>query len=227
MDALLDRIWEQKYVFLSTFFAVFTFMYIVLQAIDFLPEPPVAEEVGTETSLEQEDIGSEVVSEGLVATSTITTETIVEEIEVIYPELLSIPKLSKTVAVLNPASRTIADLDAALLQGVVRHPDSATLSQEGNVFVLGHSSYLPQVFNKNFQAFNGIQNLEWGDLIELSSDTEVFEYRVEKVYRAKAKDVSVPIAGEDKLLTLATCNSFGDVDDRFIVEAKQVAVRDR
>jgi len=53
----------------------------------------------------------------------------------------------------------------------------------------------------------------------------VYEYRVEKVYRAEAKDVTVPIAGHGRTLTLATCNSFGSVDDRYIVEAKQVGVR--
>ena len=143
----------------------------------------------------------------------------------VFPVSIAIKKLDKVIPILNPTSRTIADLDAALLDGVVRHPDSATLSQDGNVFILGHSSYLPNVFNKNFQAFNGIQNLEWGDIIEVFSDDMVFEYRVEKVYRVKAQDLTVPIAGSKKRLTLATCNSFGSVDDRYIVEAEQVAVR--
>jgi len=148
---------------------------------------------------------------------------IIDSVEA-FPISITIPKLDKAVTVLNPQSRTIADLDAALLDGVVRHPDSATLNQEGNVFILGHSSYLPQVFNKNFQAFNGIQNLEWGDTIEVKTEDSVYSYRVEKVYRAKAQDVSVPIAGAGYRLTLATCNSFGSTDDRYIVEAKRVEV---
>jgi len=81
---------------------------------------------------------------------------------------------------------------------------------------------LPRVFNKNFQAFNGIQNLEWGDKIEVHTDGFVYEYRVDKVYKAKAEEVTVPIADTGRMLTLATCNSFGSVDDRYIVEAKQV-----
>ncbi len=108
---------------------------------------------------------------------------------------------------------------------MVRHPDSAHLAQDGNVFILGHSSYLPNVFNENFQAFNGIQNLEWGDTIEIRSENEVFTYRVEKVFQASAQDVTVPIAGDEKLLTIATCNSFGSADDRYIVEARQIESR--
>jgi len=139
------------------------------------------------------------------------------------PMRIEIDRLGKSVVVLNPQSRTIQDLDSALLSGVVRHPDSATLTENGNVFILGHSSYLPNVLNKNFQAFNGIQNLEWGDKIRVRSVDAVYEYRVEKVYRARAQDVTVPLGGSDRLLTLATCNTFGAKEDRFIVEAKQVS----
>lgn len=141
----------------------------------------------------------------------------------IIPVALQIPRLNKTVTVLNPQSRLINDLDAALLSGVVRHPDSARLDQEGNVFILGHSSYLPVVTNRNFQAFNGIQNLEWGDIIVLMADNGMeYTYRVERVYRARAEEVVVPIAGVGHRLTLATCNSFGSIDDRYMVESVRV-----
>lgn len=194
------------------FFLIFTFSYVVLLALDFLPEPPKAEPAVIESEVE-------------VITEEPTVVSVVEEQVMVLPLQLKIAKLDKVVKILNPDSRAIVDLDNALLSGVVRHPDSATLGQAGNVFILGHSSYLPNVLNKNFQAFNGIQNLVWGDLIELTSETEIYTYRVEKVYRAKAQDVTVPIAGEEKNLTLATCNSFGAVDDRYIVEAKQIDVR--
>jgi LPXTG-site transpeptidase (sortase) family protein len=99
------------------------------------------------------------------------------------------------------------------------------MAQAGNVFILGHSSYLPTVLNKNFQAFNGIQDLAWGDKIEVTSEGYVLTYEVEKVYKAKAADVTIPVADTGARLTLATCNSFGSKDDRFIVEAKRIDVR--
>jgi len=37
--------------------------------------------------------------------------------------------------------------------------------------------------------------------------------------------VVVPIAGDTERLVLATCNSFGSVDDRHIVEAVLISVR--
>lgn len=203
--------------FLVTFFIVFSVTYLMLVIIDFLPEPPTEEIINLETGLA---LDAETVDEMLPV-----EEEVAEVVTAAaYPLTISIVKLDKKIIVLNPQSRTIADLDAALLDGVVRHPDSANMIQEGNVFILGHSSYLPNVLNPNFQAFNGIQNLEWGDTIEVETKDSVYKYRVEKVYRARAQDVTVPIAGTGNMLTLATCNSFGSSDDRYIVEAKRVEV---
>lgn len=237
MNDIFEQIWRQKGVFLITFFVVFTLSYIVLLALDWLPEPPaeetqaeLREPVAVQTEAAEEVAETESADTATSAVVTAPAEEVVPAVindVAVLPTQITIAKLGKTVAVLNPNSRTIADLDAALLNGVVRHPDSATLSQEGNVFILGHSSYLPNVFNKNFQAFNGIQNLEWGDTIEVSSADAVYEYRVEKVYRARAQDVTVPIANTGNMLTLATCNSFGTVDDRYIVEATRIGERER
>jgi LPXTG-site transpeptidase (sortase) family protein len=237
MNALFEQIWERKFVFLGTFFIVFTLSYVFLLAIDLVPEKSVAvenepllreQERETATDISEDDTDRQ------QTTDATTTETVggehdgevpATDPETVLPVSISIEKLNRTITVLNPTSRAVAELDAALLEGVVRHPDSATLAQEGTVFVLGHSSYLPQVFNKSFQAFNGIQDLEWGDLIKVSSKNTMYEYRVEKVYRARAQDLTVPIAGNEKRLTLATCNSFGTVDDRYIVEAKQISAQ--
>lgn len=234
MNTFLRHVWRNKVSFFVTFFVVFTFTYVIFVAFDFLPEKPTQESAdalteteGPTTSSIQEEVITNAPEETVEASLPIqegTNQPIVSK-EAEMPISITIAKLEKTIEVLNPTSRTIADLDTALLDGVVRHPDSATLAQEGNVFILGHSSYLPNVFNKNFQAFNGIQNLEWGDVIEVTSADTVFEYRVEKVYRARAQDVTVPVAGTGNMLTLATCNSFGSVDDRYIVEATQTGSR--
>ncbi len=226
MHNIFEQIWSNRIAFIGTFFLVFTLSYIILVAVDFLPEPVTTDEntavIEVITPVSEAEVETEEIN---VNTQEVTESTVPEASVSVLPLQVRIEKLNKTVNVLNPESRTIADLDEALLSGVVRHPDSAALNQEGNVFILGHSSYLPNVFNENFQAFNGIQDLAWGDVIEIYSDSSVYEYRVEKVYRAKAAEVTVPIAGEGKRLTLATCNSFGTTDDRYIVEAKQIEVR--
>jgi len=218
-------------VFFSTFFLIFSLTYLVFLAFDMLPElknPAIESESNVDTVIQvqtAQEINEivETVSEAGSDPAPSVVET--TPTQAILPVSLFIPKLNRSVSVLNPNSRNVIDLDAALLEGVVRHPDSAALAQEGTVFILGHSSYLPKVFNKNFQAFNGIQNLEWGDKIELLAAETTYIYRVEKVYRAKANDLTVAIAGTEKTLTLATCNSFGSTDDRYIVEAKLIETR--
>lgn len=219
-DSIVDRIMARRWVFLSAFFLVFFFSYLFLVAIDFIPEPPkpgFKNDSNPVTVIEQQ-------AAPITAVTGVTS--LLPEATPELPDRIYIKKLDKEIKVINPVSRKVDDLDKALLSGVVRHPDSALLGQDGNVFILGHSSYLPQVYNSNFQAFNGIQNLEWGDTIEVTSDNQTYVYRVDKVYRATADDATVvPIAGEDKRLILATCNSFGKVSDRFIVEATEISVR--
>lgn len=216
MDALLLR----KGAFLATFFVVFLSSYALLAWLDFLPELVLEPKL-----IVVENPVSVPVTGITDSTSEVGSITEVTPLTPVYPNTLRIPKLDTTVTVLNPTSRAVPDLDAALLEGVVRHPDSATLEQLGTVFILGHSSYLPAVRNKNFQALNGIQNLKWGDEILIDAAEGIYVYRVEKVYRAQVADVTVPIAGTSKKLFLATCNSFGTVDDRYIVEADFLEVR--
>lgn len=216
---IVDAILLRKLAFLTAFFVVFISTYTVLSWFDFLPEPKSAE---VESSVVVDDNNIEGVKTEAVEPKieTVPVESTVATI--ILPKAITIEALDKTITVLNPESREIAALDEALLSGVVRHPDSATLGQSGTVFILGHSSYLPSVRNKNFQAFNGIQNLKWGDIIEVTALEGKFIYRVEKVYRANAQEITVPIAGDSNRLVLATCNSFGTKDDRYIVEAELI-----
>ena len=223
-NQLIDQIIFRKGAFLAVFFLVFTFSYGVLFAIDFLPEvPSVASD--SEQSVTATSSSNSIKLESITIENNLPepiNSILATEIVNELPQILKIPSLNREVTILNPTSRSINDLDNALLAGVVRHPDSAVLGQEGNLFILGHSSYLPKVFNKNFQALNGIQNLKWGDIITLESDDTVYTYQVKKVYQAKAENITVPIAGVGKHLTLATCNSFGSKDDRYMVEADLV-----
>lgn len=194
--------------FLVTFFLVIFATYLVLYVIDFIPEAPAKTE---EVIKELDTVNAAAEASGSAAIKPVG--------ESALPIKITLERLNKTVTVLNPTSSNILDLDAALLEGVVRHPDSADFSADGNVFILGHSSHLPNVFNSNFQAFNGLETMTWGDKIYLDSIDTQYVYRVEKVYEAKASEVFVPETPGEARLTLATCNNFGSKDDRYIVEA--------
>lgn len=229
LDDVLVIVWQKKFSFLGVFFVIFFCTYLTLTILDILPEPPAStlDELNFESgTTEMFDVPVGVVSDESFTVAD-QAETITQSVMTrpTVPTKLTIPRINTEITVLNPVSRTIADLDAALLEGVVRHPDSALLGQPGTVFILGHSSYLPTVRNSNFQALNGIQNLVWGDTIELAGVDSVYVYRVERVYKARAEEVVVPIAGQTERLVLATCNSFGNIDDRHIVEAELVSVR--
>ncbi len=206
---------EQRVVFFFVFVGIVAITYGFFLLIDFLPEKPSAE---TETA------------EEIVATP--EPEPVKEEPKTLEPAVVSIDPLptaiifdtlEREVRVLNPESDDVQTLDDALLRGVVRHPGSGSFTDVGTIFILGHSSYLPKVNNKNFQAFNGIQKLAWGDTIRLRSSNREYVYAVDRVYEAKASAAEVPIEQGAKKLILATCNSFGTKDDRFIVEATLVS----
>ncbi len=208
LNELFEQLRIRKVAFLVVFFVTVLITYLALVIIDFIPEEPT-EETSTEEAIavDEEEMAVEVEPTPVVEA---------------HPVSIIIEKLDREVVVLNPESRDVADLDAALLDGVVRHPDSADFTKDGNMLILGHSSYLPNVLNKNFQAFNGLQTLTWGDKIRLISGDMEYTYRVEKVYEAKASEVFVPETPGEARLTLATCDSFGSKDDRFIVEAVRI-----
>lgn len=211
---------EERLVFFLVFIGVLALTYGFLFVVDFLPEKPV-------TTDEREDT---VASEVLDTEDTPREEEQIEEPAVIDPlptRIIFDTLDEREIVVLNPESRSVEALDTALLSGVVRHPDSADFERVGTIFLFGHSSYLPNVINKNFQAFNGIQKLTWGDTIRLqSSDTE-YVYRVDRVYEASADDAEVKIETGKAKLTLVTCDSFGSKSDRFIVEASLIETRPR
>lgn len=212
---LYSEILPRLGAFLGVFFVVMVIGYGILYIIDFVPETP------------QEEANTEIVNEDTSTTSEL--ETALEFEESIFsnetlPISITIDALNRTVSVLNPNSRNITDLDNALLKGVVRHPDSADFTDDkGNILILGHSSYLNTVLNKNFQAFNGIQNLTWGDTIRLRSNDTEYIYQVDRVYQDKASAITIPTKATTAKLTLATCNTFGAKEDRFIVEATLVS----
>jgi len=208
LNEAFENIWSQKLRFFGVFMIVVTLTYALLVVVDFIPEAPNADEadkVVTQTEVDTFD-NEPVPQFGADAT----------------PDKIIFDTLDKEVAVLNPNTTAVAALDSALLSGVVRHPDSADLLSKGTMFLFGHSSYLPIVHNKNYQAFNGIQDLEWGDKIRIQSADFEYVYRVDRMYEAKASTASVELIEGTSRLVLSTCNTFGSKEDRHIVEATLV-----
>jgi LPXTG-site transpeptidase (sortase) family protein len=128
------------------------------------------------------------------------------------------------VEIENPGTTDIGVLDDALLRGAVRWPTSAMLGVEGTVFLFGHSSYLPVVYNQAYKAFNKIQDLKTGETLSVYSATHEYRYAVTGVRLADASEDVIELPQSGKQLILVTCDSFGRKTSRFVVTADLVGV---
>jgi len=195
--------YTQKWRFLVVFVCVLFTTVSVAAQYDILPNPPKAETV----AIDPKALAA--------APAEVTTS----------PELptkIEIPAIGLTQNVSNPNTTDVEKLDNALLTGPVRYPTSSKLGEAGNVIIFGHSSYLPIVRNQAFKAFDGIQKLKEGDLIKVTGNGHVYTYAVETVTTENATEAAIPLTVQGSKLTLATCDSFGEKTDRFVVTATLV-----
>lgn len=134
------------------------------------------------------------------------------------PDKIRIPKIDVDTIIENPPSRDVATLDGALQRGAVYYPGSGTIEQ-GNIFIFGHSTNWPVVRNQAYKTFNNLEDLQKGDQIEVISDGISYFYIVDSVKLIDANDAIVDFSQKDRKLTLSTCNTFGQKQDRYVVEA--------
>lgn len=146
----------------------------------------------------------------------------IDEVVATAPERIVIPAIGVESQITAPESTNVDVLDRALLLGTVHYPGSGMLGENGNVLLFAHSSYLPVVKNKAFQAFNELGKLEMGDLVTVYSATHAFTYSVTSVKLAPADTVLITFTADEPILTLATCNTFGAKQDRWVVSARLV-----
>lgn len=195
--------YTQKWSFLAVFICIFFTSVGLAAKYDILPNPPAKKVTSIDPSA--------------LAAAPATLQTAPE-----FPTKIEIPAIGLSEDIGNPDTTDVAKLDAALLSGPVRYPSSSKLGETGNVIVFGHSSYLPVVRNQAFKAFNGIQKLKAGDIITVTGEGHVYTYAVESVETENASVDAIPLTVSGSKLTLATCDSFGEKSDRFVVTAKLV-----
>lgn len=197
------NVFSRKWTFLALFVCTFMASYTTLAAFDLLPEVP-------ETPVSK--------TPSVALTASVGNVPMTPEL----PLHIEIPSLGISTDIANPTSTAIEVLDKELLSRAVRYPTSAKLGEVGNVVLFGHSSYLPVVNNKAFKLFNEIQHLKKGDTITVKGGTRVYVYSVETVSQEDANSAAIPLTVGEPTLTLATCDTFGEKSDRFVVVAKLV-----
>jgi len=134
------------------------------------------------------------------------------------PQTIKIPKVDIKTIVEIPTSQEINVLNESLEKGAVYYPESGNIA-EGNMFIFGHSSNWKLVQNQAYKTFNGIEELVPGDEIILEADGREYIYEVAQVSLVNDDEALVEIGGTGRKLTLSTCNSFGEKQERWVVEA--------
>src|SRR3989344_3352258 len=202
--ARLIRVGRNAYARKWSFLGLCSVMFIgsvgALASLGLLPEMVPVEASIVETSTSQVTLSANVSEKNVVE----------------LPIGIEITAISLLATIVNPVTTDIETLDEKLLSGAVRYPTSAKLGEVGNVVLFGHSSYLPIVGNQAYKTFNGIQKLVAGDVVTVSSSGTAYTYRVRSVAKeSAASNAGIELAVAGRVLTLATCNSFGAKADRF------------
>lgn len=135
------------------------------------------------------------------------------------PERIIIEKIGVDSGIEHPTTQAVSILDQFLTRGVVHYPGSGIL-EEGNIFLFGHSADRFQyVSNPALKVFNGIYKLEKGDEVILTANNKRYIYSIDSVDLVDANTAFVDFSKTGQKLTISTCNTFGEQQERWIVEA--------
>jgi LPXTG-site transpeptidase (sortase) family protein len=219
--------------FIFAFGGTFAIMVSVLFVVDFVPELRYEEQntptitVLSKTAEATALTASTSFTASNKETQPNTPKDVATTVAPGMPVRIQIERIGLDTPILNPASSDVNVLDRALLSGAVRYPESGLLGQNANMLLFGHSSYLPVVQNKAFKAFNELSKLTKGDSITVFAEDSIYIYNVTSVVLSKADDALVQFSATEPTLTLATCNSFGSKEDRWVVTARLVSTKKR
>lgn len=136
------------------------------------------------------------------------------------PLSIKISNIGVDSFIYNPATTSINVLNDFLTKGAVRYPGSGLLGGSGNIFIFGHSTGFKIVNNQAFKTFNGLEKLKKGDLIYVYSNKYEYVYEVFSVSLVDAEKTLVEFNTSNKVLTLSTCDNFGEKTNRYVVEAE-------
>lgn len=135
------------------------------------------------------------------------------------PVRLIIDKIGVDTDVLNPESTNIETLEESIKTGVARYPKSGLLGENDNIYIFGHSTSIQVVRNQAYKALNDLNKLQPGDEIKVQSAEREYLYKVKTVRMEKDSQAVVKFNTGKRTLTISTCNTLGNKEDRHIVEA--------
>lgn len=118
--------------------------------------------------------------------------------------LVEIPKININSVILEGTD------DSALKYAVGHYPGLGSPGK-GNYVLLGHRNYVYGHF------FRNLDDLEVGDEVIITKDTETYTYVVYESFVVKPEEVWVLEQTTDSIVTMITCTPIGTYTDRLIV----------
>ncbi|HAS73195.1 MAG TPA: class C sortase [Clostridiales bacterium UBA8960] len=123
---------------------------------------------------------------------------------------IKISKIDLVMPILLGASEKNLNRGAAVISG------TSGFGEIGNVGVAAHRGRSYGLF------FNRLDELENGDIIEVTANNKIYKYTVYKIHIVEPTDMSVLYRNKkDKVLTLVTCDPIVNPTHRLIVHAVQ------
>lgn len=139
---------------------------------------------------------------------------------------LLIPKIEVNVPIIWKNEADERSMIKALEQGVAHYGFTALPSDgEGNVFLTGHSSYLPWAPGKYKSVFANLDRLDPGDQLAVSFRGVVYLYEVTEKKVVKPSELSVLDQSPEPTLTMMTCVPIGTNLNRLVVVADLISAK--
>ena len=212
-------------VFVAATIVIFFLTLSAADSIDFVPDyidgtTPVSPAVSIAQDTQIDTTVSSPVSLSNVSDSSATSTAQL-------PTRLVIPSIDLDLSIQNPATQDVDALDALLVNGPARYSGSVKLGVVGTMIIFAHSSHLPIVHNKMFQAFNRIPELAAGDSVIVESGTKKYLYSVVDVKKADATDTRIDMStSQGTRLVLVTCDTLTGKSARYVLEANLIGSYD-
>lgn len=133
---------------------------------------------------------------------------------------LLIPGISVKAPIVwnSPEDRILEDLH----NGVAHYQGTALPGENGNVFIVGHSSNYWWDKGQYNQVFALLDKVKEGDRLYVNYNNTPYVYQVESIKTVQPSDIEVLNPTDHSVLTLMTCTPVGTTLNRLIVQAKQI-----
>lgn len=213
----ITKIFENETVYFAVVvFSIFILTYIALYIFGLVPSGFV-----DNSTDEQQDFVENIFIEDSEFEDSITNNnqnTLNTSDSFTTPDRIIIDKIDVDSTIQKPQSQLVSVLDNALTKGAVYYPGSGSI-ENGNMLVFGHSTNWQVVRNQAYKTFNGLEKLNANDEITIEADGKTFIYKVQTVALLDENQAEIKLNKTGRYLTIATCNTFGAKQERWVVQA--------